>query len=81
MQVLTRIKNNGTTDERITVRVEIKELGIREIRTVTISEKSGKLLIFDLEIPNNSLSGNYIIEARAYNRFWHSIKHTSIEVI
>ena len=81
MQVLTRIKNNGTTDERITVRVEIKELGIREIRTVTISEKSGKLLIFDLEIPNDSLSGNYIVEARAYNRFWHSIKHTSIEVI
>src|SRR3989338_2371083 len=81
LEVFVRIRNYGTTDEKITLRLQIKELGIRETKTFAVDEKTTELKVISFMLPADSPNGNYILEAKAFNRFWHSIKHTEFDII
>src|SRR3989344_3646857 len=81
LEVFVRIRNYGTTDEKITLRLEVKELGIRETKTFAVDEKTTELKVISFMLPADSPNGNYILEAKAFNKFWHSIKHTEFDLI
>ncbi|MBS3149543.1 hypothetical protein J4455_02500 [Candidatus Woesearchaeota archaeon] len=81
LEVFVRVRNYGTVQDKVTLRLEIKELGIRETKTFSIDAKTGKLKVFSILIPKDSPKGNYILEAKAFNNYWHSTRNAEFSII